>query len=723
MIINIDAFKKAENVINQEQDKLNGEAAIRYIQATNPIVIIDEPQSVDNTPKAQEAIASLNPLCVLRYSATHRSKQNLVYRLTPVDAYQLGLVKQISVISNSVINDSNKPYIALKSVSGNNGFSAKIEMDIENATGKVERKIITVKPDDDLFIKSGHRKLYENYVVSGIDCTSGYECIEFANSETVELGQSIGSVDPDTIKRAMIYHTIRTHLDKELRYHAKGIKVLSLFFIDEVKKYRTEDGGKGIYAEMFEECYNELINKPKYADLKNQFNPDVAKAHNGYFSQDKKGKYKDTRGDTQADDDTYNTIMKDKEWLLSFECPLRFIFSHSALKEGWDNPNVFQVCTLIDQKSVFTCRQKIGRGLRLCVNQNGERIEDKDINVLHVVANESFSQFATKLQTEIENETGIRFGIVELSMLIGMTYDEEKEVERSISTEEAETIVSTLQTSGIIDENGSLTADFAPEKVENIQFENVPEPVKQEVYQALKTEQPLRVETLTNKTYTQTIVEKKAVDYEEAAEILETLKKENIITKEGKVKDTMKAQLAAGTLDLSARYSQAKQRAILQVMNKADNRPVNCHEYILSYSKTLKPKGSMSIPKSNDEISSEYVLKDERGNYRELELRNTHRDFGKFNRPNLFYPIYVNDKKQVSLTKSLEYHIEVYPIWGDGFEGCWTWGKQKVSDNINLLTAKKNGNYWKIYRKAYAFIGMGFKICFPYVKKSGAAIC
>ena len=129
----------------------------------------------------------------------------------------------------------------------------------------------------------------------------------------------------------------------------------------------------------------------------------------------------------------------------------------------------------------------------------------------------------------------------------------------------------------------------------------------------------------------------------------------------------------------------------------------NCHEYILSYSKTLKPKGSMSIPKSNDEISSEYVLKDERGNYRELELRNTHRDFGKFNRPNLFYPIYVNDKKQVSLTKSLEYHIEVYPIWGDGFEGCWTWGKQKVSDNINLLTAKKNGNYWKIYRKAYAF--------------------
>lgn len=590
MIINIDAFKKAENVINQPRPDDPAERILKYIQDTNPIVIIDEPQSVDNTPKAQEAIASLNPLCVLRYSATHRSKQNLVYRLTPVDAYQLGLVKQISVISNSIVNDGNKPYIALKSVSGSNGFSAKIEIDIENAAGKVERKIITVKPNDDLFIKSGHRQLYENYVVSGIDCTPGYECVDFANSESVGLGKAIGSVDPDKIKRAMIYHTIKTHLDKELRYNAKKIKVLSLFFIDEVKKYRTEDGVKGIYAEMFEECYNELINKSKYADLKTKFHPDVAKAHNGYFSQDKKGKYKDTRGDTQADDDTYNTIMKDKEWLLSFECPLRFIFSHSALKEGWDNPNVFQVCTLIDQKSVFTCRQKIGRGLRLCVNQDGERIEDKDINVLHVVANESFSQFATTLQTEIENETGIRFGVFELSMLIGMTYDEEKEVERSISTEEAQTIVTTLQKSGVINANGNVTENLVPE---TFQLENIPEPVKQEVYQALKTEQPLCVETLTNKTYTQTIVEKKAVNYEEAVEILETLKKENIITKDGKIKDTMKAQLANGTLNLNARYSQAKQRAILQAMNKADIRPV-IHDVSNEVTVTLKKQAAIS---------------------------------------------------------------------------------------------------------------------------------
>ena len=179
---------------------------------------------------------------------------------------------------------------------------------------------------------------------------------------------------------------------------------------------------------MFERCYNELINSPKYECLKSKFPHDVTAVHNGYFSQDKKGVFKDTKGDTAADYDTYNTIMRDKEWLLSYDCPLRFIFSHSALKEGWDNPNVFQICTLIDQKSTFTCRQKIGRGLRLCVNQEGERIEDKSINILHVIANESFSEFADKLQKEIETETGIKFGTLQLGLFSGMTYTETKTV-------------------------------------------------------------------------------------------------------------------------------------------------------------------------------------------------------------------------------------------------------------------------------------------------------
>ena len=571
MIINIDAFKKAENVINQEQDKLNGETAMRYIQDTNPVVIIDEPQSVDNTPKAKEAIASLNPLCVLRYSATHRDKQNLVYRLTPVDAYQMGLVKQICVISNSVINDSNKPYIALKSVSSAGGFSAKIEIDVEDKDAHITRKSISVKQGDDLYMKSGHRKLYENYVIAGIDCTPGYECIEFANSECLYLGKTIGSVDERVIKRSQIYHTIKTHLDKELRYFDKGIKVLSLFFIDEVKKYRTEDGEPGIYAQMFEECYNELMSSPKYAELKNRFNTDVSKAHNGYFSQDKKGKYKDTKGDTQADDDTYNTIMKDKEWLLSFECPLRFIFSHSALKEGWDNPNVFQVCTLIDQKSIFTCRQKIGRGLRLCVNQDGERVEDKEINVLHVIANESFSEFAAKLQKEIEDETGIKFGVLDIGMLTGLTYEEEVKVEHKITQETAEAAVEELKKSGVIDETGSVNKAIT---IDTVELTSVPEPVKQEIIQTIKEEKTVTVAAIASKTYTETKVQKVSFSYEEAVEIMKELEGTKVIDAKGKIKDTMKAELQAGTLDLNARWSKAKQRAVLQALNKADNKPV-----------------------------------------------------------------------------------------------------------------------------------------------------
>ena len=252
MVINIDAFKKAENIINQAQDKLNGETAMRYIQDTRPIVIIDEPQSVDNTDKSKEAIQSLNPSFILKYSATHREKINLLYRLTPVDAYQMGLVKQICVSSNMAVNDFNKPYIKLISVSNDKGFRAKIEIDVKSKNGSVSRKTITAKPNDDLFLLSGERDIYEGYQIAGIDCTPGFEGIEFSNTETVTLGKAIGAIDENIIKEAQIKRTIEVHLNKELRYTEKGIKVLSLFFIDEVKKYRTPDGDKGIYAEMFE---------------------------------------------------------------------------------------------------------------------------------------------------------------------------------------------------------------------------------------------------------------------------------------------------------------------------------------------------------------------------------------------------------------------------------------------------------------------------------------
>lgn len=269
---------------------------------------------------------------------------------------------------------------------------------------------------------SGRHAIYEGYAVSSIDCMPGMEQIELSNTDVVRLGRAICSIDENIIKRMQIRRTIEAHLNKELRYTEKGIKVLSLFFIDEVKKYREPEGGKGIYAQMFEELYTKLMASPKYADLRERFTIDAQRVLDGYFSQDKKGNYKNTKGDTLDDYDTYNTIMKDKKWLLPFDCPLRFIFSYSSLKEGWDNPNVFQVCTLIEQKSTLTARQKVGRGLRLCVNQDGERIEDRDVNLLHFMANKSFAEFAGTLQKEIKDETDVRFGVLQLDLFAELVY-------------------------------------------------------------------------------------------------------------------------------------------------------------------------------------------------------------------------------------------------------------------------------------------------------------
>ncbi|WP_300134930.1 DEAD/DEAH box helicase family protein [uncultured Oscillibacter sp.] len=569
MIINIDAFKKAENIINQAQDRLNGETAMGFIQNTHPIVIIDEPQSVDNTPKAKEAIATLNPLCVLRYSATHREKINLLYRLTPVDAYQMGLVKQIAVSSNQVAGGFNQAYVRLLSVSNEKGFKAKVELDVKGKTGVVTRKTATVKPGDDLFLLSGQRDLYEGYTVAGIDCTPGYEHIEFGNTQEVAMGKSIGDVDENIIKKAQIRRTIETHLDKELRYLDKGIKVLSLFFIDKVDKYRHEDGTPGIYATMFEECYQELMAKPKYAALQARFPSDVSKVHNGYFSQDKKGRLKDTKGDTQADDDTYNTIMRDKEWLLSFDCPLRFIFSHSALREGWDNPNVFQVCTLIEQKSVFTCRQKVGRGLRLCVNQDGERIEDKNINILHVMANESFAEFASTLQKEIEDETGVKFGVLQLSLFSGMVYEERREVERQVTVEQAKAVVQALKTSGVINEAGQVASVVESKEIE---LPKALEPVKEVVQAIVERAEPVVAESLAGTAYTETVVEEKTLSYDDAHELIDHFEQKGYITSTGKVKDTMKNALKNGTLDLPQKYEAARER-FERIIANADRRP------------------------------------------------------------------------------------------------------------------------------------------------------
>ena len=456
MIVNIDAFKKNENLFNQQSDQM-AKSAKEFLRECRPIIIIDEPQSVDNTTKAREAIEGLNPLFELRYSATHRQKINTVYRLTPVDAYNMHIVKQICVVNNNLVDDFNKPYIKLLEVDNKNGYTAKLELDVAGTNGSVKRVTKPVKPNSNLETITG-RSIYEGYVVAGINAMEGFEEIEFTNTEFLSLGKAIGDIDEMTKKREMIKRTIEAHLDKERVYIKKGIKVLSLFFIDEVAKYRDYDADdqKGIYAKMFEECYEELINQPRYAEVKAFFNTDTEKVHDGYFSKDKKGKIKNTNGDTADDYSTYNTIMKDKEWLLSFDCPLRFIFSHSALKEGWDNPNVFQICTLIENKTVFTCRQKIGRGLRLCVDQTGERIDDKNINILHVVAEESFAEFADKLQKEIEDETGVKFGILDIDMFVNISYTDENGEEKQTSATDARGILEHFRAKNYIDQKGKI---------------------------------------------------------------------------------------------------------------------------------------------------------------------------------------------------------------------------------------------------------------------------
>jgi type III restriction enzyme len=383
MVINIDAFRRSftdptketkANIIHRTNDRLNGMRPIELIQETRPFVIIDEPQSVDTTPKAKEAIKSLNPLCTLRYSATHVEKHNLVYKLDAVDSYNLGLVKQIEVAGFATKDYHNKAYLKLLSVNNKKTLiTARIEIDVKNRNGVVKRKAVTVKRGDDLYEKSGGRDVYEGYIISEIYCEEGNEYVAFTSKpDILRIGKPIGDVDDLAIKEQQIRKTIEEHLNKELVLNKLGIKVLSLFFIDRVANYRyyDEDGNpqKGIYAKLFEKHYKDLIRQPKYKPLlKVVEDLDVAseEVHNGYFSADKKGVLKDTSGKTLADEDTYNLIMKDKERLLSFDTKLRFIFSHSALREGWDNPNVFQICTLNETKSEVKKRQEIGRGLRL----------------------------------------------------------------------------------------------------------------------------------------------------------------------------------------------------------------------------------------------------------------------------------------------------------------------------------------------------------------------
>ena len=500
MVTTVGAINKKDvNNLYKENENTGGEKPIDLVCATNPIIIVDEPQSVDGglTGKGKKALTAMNPLCTLRYSATHVDKHHMTFRLDAVDAYERGLVKQIEVASLQIDSGHNKPYIRLESTHNRKGsITAKVEVDVQ--CGKnIRRKFLTVEDGDDLEQVTG-RSIYEDMQIGTITCGKDNESIE-VKGDRLRPGDAIGGVDPDQIKRLMIRRTIKEHFEKELLFAAnkKPIKVLSLFFIDSVEHYRQydEDGNpvKGKYALMFEEEYRKLAKSADYQSLFKEIDLETEpnEVHNGYFSIDRKGRSVETAENNQANRDNaeraYNLIMKEKEKLLSFGIKLKFIFSHSALKEGWDNPNVFQICTLRDMGSEQERRQTLGRGLRLCVNQDGERLRGNDVNTLTVIATENYEKFAENLQKEIEQDTGIRFGIVERHQFATIQIRNDQGEVVPLGVEQSEKIWQFLKDQDFVDAKGKVQ-DSLCAVLNDGNFE-LPESIKQELVQEHGEEQ------------------------------------------------------------------------------------------------------------------------------------------------------------------------------------------------------------------------------------------
>ena len=471
MVVTVGAINKKDvNNLYKDSEKTGGEKPIDLIKATRPILIVDEPQSVDGglSGAGKMALDTMNPLCTLRYSATHADKHHMIYRLDAVDAYEKRLVKQIEVASATVEDAFNKPFVRLVKVENKRGMiSARVELDMQTATG-VKRQEITVIDGDNLEQTTG-RKIYADCRTGEIRVEKGNEFLELrvpGGEQYLKPGQAWGDVEALAIQREMIRRTIREHLDKEKRLRPQGIKVLSLFFIDEVARYRQYDAdgnpAKGVYARIFEEEYRRASHLPEYNTLFNEIDLKTAaeEVHDGYFSIDKKGGWTDTEENNQSNRDSaeraYNLIMKEKEKLLSFETPLKFIFSHSALREGWDNPNVFQICALREMGTERERRQTIGRGLRLCVNQQGQRIRGFEINTLTVIATEGYKDFAENLQKEIETDTGIRFGIVEPHQFAAVAITDSTGRTMPLGFDLSKTLWENLKAQGYIDARGKV---------------------------------------------------------------------------------------------------------------------------------------------------------------------------------------------------------------------------------------------------------------------------
>lgn len=491
MIINSQAFNakgKDARRIYMKLDEFRSRRPIDIIAKTNPILIIDEPQSVEGK-QTKERLKEFHPLLTLRYSATHKSDSiyNMVYRLDAMEAYNKRLVKKIAVKGISETGSTaTTSYVYLEGINlSKSDPTATLQFDVKQATGTKPKSRI-VKIGDNLYDYSNGLEEYRNgFVVKAIDGRD--DSVEFLNGIKLYAGDVIGKVDEDQLRRIQIRETILSHIQRERQLFYKGIKVLSLFFIDEVKNYRDYDAAgqpvNGKYAAMFEEEYEDVISTMQLAIGEDDYikylnSIKASKTHAGYFSVDGKGKMVDPKvgkKETTSDDvSAYELIMKNKELLLDRDpkkSPVRFIFSHSALREGWDNPNVFQICTLKQSSSDVRKRQEVGRGLRLCVNQDGERMDTNalgndvhNVNVLTVIASESYDSFAKGLQTELADAVADRPRAVTVDLFVGKVIKDNKGNEQVIDRDTAAAIHFDMIVNGYIDKKGTLTDKYYEDK-------------------------------------------------------------------------------------------------------------------------------------------------------------------------------------------------------------------------------------------------------------------
>lgn len=468
MVMTIDAIRgNRKLIIREERDKLNGIAPIDYLAAVNPIVIMDEPQNMESE-LSSSAINDLNPLCTLRYSATHTKDYNMMYRLDPVDAHREKLVKGIVVANAQQKGTDAKPYVKLLDVRNSPKIQAYLELLVRDKNGNIGRKRKWLNQHDRLDVRTNN-DIYEGYIINDISTIPA--CVDIGSQGILNLGENWGG-NEQQIMREMIRETIKEHLKREYLLRGQNIKILSLFFIDKVANYlQYDDEGNqqdGIFVKWFDELYKEERSKnPSYQELTPEYPSEVRSA---YFAEmRKRGQSRlvdsrEGRGNVN-DESAYDLIMRGKEKLLDNSNPVRFIFSHSALKEGWDNPNVFQICMMRESSSENDRRQTIGRGLRLAVKQVGNeyiRTFDEQINQLTVIANESYRDFANSLQKEYR-KAGVQIGYVRKGEFatIKLHNGEDKTIGHSGSKE----IWNHLNRRGMIDEDGRVTANFAPQNL------------------------------------------------------------------------------------------------------------------------------------------------------------------------------------------------------------------------------------------------------------------